>query len=40
MFRIAPNVVLSFEAEHLRTLYLGLGTRINQRYDMAIAYMF
>ena len=40
MFRIAPNVVLSFEAEHLRSLYLNQGTRINQRYDLAIAYMF
>lgn len=40
MFRLAPNVVLSFEAVNIKTLYLGLGNRVNQRYDLAIAYLF
>ena len=40
MFRIAPNVVISFEGANFRSLYLGQGTRVNQRYDLAIAYMF
>ena len=40
MFRIAPNVVISCEGANFRSLYLGQGTRVNQRYDLAIAYMF
>lgn len=40
MFRLAPNVVLSFEAANIKSIYLGLGNRVNQRYDLAIAYLF
>jgi hypothetical protein len=40
MYRLAPNVVVSLEALQLRTTYLGLGTRKNNRYDLAVAYMF
>ena len=40
IYRIAPNVVISFEGANFRSLYLGQGTRVNQRYDLAIAYMF
>jgi hypothetical protein len=40
MFRLAPNVVLSFEALQIRTTPVGGATRHNNRYDLAIAYLF
>ena len=40
MFRAAPNVILSFEAMQTRTSYIGIGTRHNNRYDLAVAYLF
>lgn len=40
MFRIAPNVFLSFETSQLRTRYLLSPTRINNHYDLALAYLF
>jgi hypothetical protein len=40
MFRLAPNVLLSIEAMQVRTRYLGAGRRINNRYDLAVAYQF
>jgi hypothetical protein len=39
-YHIAPNVIVSFEAMHTRTLYLGPGLRMNNHYDLAIAYLF
>ena len=39
-FRLAPNVLLGLEATQLRTVYLGQGTRINNHYDLALAYLF
>ncbi|PWU06663.1 MAG: hypothetical protein C5B51_11895 [Terriglobia bacterium] len=39
-FRIAPNVLLGWETSQLRTVYLGQGTRINNHYDLALAYLF
>ncbi len=39
-FRVAPNVLLGPEVSQLRTFYLGLGTRINNHYDLALAYLF
>jgi hypothetical protein len=39
-FRVAPNVLLGPEITQIRTLYLGLGTRINNHYDLALAYLF
>jgi hypothetical protein len=39
-FRIAPNVLLGWEASQLRTVYLGQGVRINNHYDLAIGYLF
>jgi len=39
-YRLAPNVQLGFETTQLRTLYLGQGTRINNHYDLALAYHF
>ncbi|MCL4855341.1 MAG: hypothetical protein KJZ78_28595, partial [Bryobacteraceae bacterium] len=40
MYRFAPNVIVSFEAAQLRTTYLGSGIRLNNRYDLALAYLF
>ena len=39
-FRIAPNVLVGLEATQLRTVYLGQGVRINNHYDLALAYRF
>jgi hypothetical protein len=39
-FRLAPNVVFGPEITQTRTLYLGEGLRINNHYDMALAYLF
>jgi hypothetical protein len=40
MYRLAPNVITSFEALQLRTQYLNNGTRLNNHYDLALAYLF
>jgi hypothetical protein len=40
MYRLAPNVILSIEALQMRTTYLEIGTRHNNRYDLAVAYLF
>jgi len=39
-FRVAPNVLLGPEVSQLRTFYAGQGTRINNHYDLALAYLF
>jgi hypothetical protein len=39
-FRVAPNVLLGPEVTQLRTLYLAQGVRINNHYDLALAYLF
>ncbi len=39
-FRIAPNVLLGPEVSQVRTVYLGQGTRLNNHYDLALAYLF
>src|ERR1017187_853632 len=39
-FRVAPNVLLGPEASQFRTFYVGQGTRINNHYDLALAYLF
>jgi len=39
-FRLAPNVLFGPEVTQTRTLYLGQGLRINNHYDMALAYLF
>ncbi len=39
-FRIAPNVLMGFEASQVRTMYLGQGVRLNNHYDLALAYLF
>lgn len=40
MYRLAGNVVASFEASQARTAYLGSGTRLVPHYDLAIAYLY
>jgi hypothetical protein len=40
MLRLAPNVITSFEAGQVRTDYVGSGKRLNNRYDLAVAYLF
>jgi hypothetical protein len=39
-FHVAPNVLVGLETTQLRTLYIGQGTRINNHYDLALAYLF
>ena len=40
MYRLAPNVIVSFEASQVRTTYLTRGLRLNNHYDLALAYLF
>jgi hypothetical protein len=40
MYHLAPNVITSLEAMQLRTNYMNTGIRINDHYDLAIAYLF
>ena len=39
-FRLAPNVLAGLEAIQYRTTYAGQGTRLLNRYDLALAYLF
>jgi hypothetical protein len=39
-FRLAPNVLLGPEISQLRSSYIRQGTRINNHYDLALAYLF
>jgi hypothetical protein len=39
-YRIAPNVILALEVMQIRTTYLETGTRLNNHYDLALAYQF
>jgi hypothetical protein len=39
-YRLAPNVLLGPEISQLRSSYIGQGTRINNHYDLALAYLF
>ena len=40
MYLLAPNVVAAFEVGQAHTTYLGLGNRLNNHYDLALAYLF
>jgi len=40
MYRLAPNVIVSLEGGQIRTTYFQIGNRLNDHYDLAIAYMF
>jgi hypothetical protein len=39
-YLFAPNVLGSFEVGQVRTTYLGIGNRLNNHYDLALAYLF
>jgi hypothetical protein len=39
-YHLAPNVILALETTQLRTSYVGHGVRINNHYDLALAYLF
>lgn len=39
-YRFAPNMILSLEYLQLRTSYLGIGNRLNNHYDLGVAYLF
>ncbi len=39
-YRFAPNVLGSFEASQTHTTYILFGNRINNHYDLALAYLF
>jgi hypothetical protein len=39
-FRLAPNVLTSFEASQVRTSYIGSQTLLSNHYDLAFAYLF
>jgi hypothetical protein len=39
-FKVAPNVLVGMEATQVRTMYLGQRVRINNHYDLSLAYLF
>ena len=39
-FRVAPNVLVGLESTQVRTSYIGQGVRLNNHYDLALAYLF
>jgi hypothetical protein len=39
-FRLAPNVLASFEFSQLWTTYIGVGDRLLNHYDLSFAYLF
>jgi hypothetical protein len=40
MYRVAPNVIVSFEGSNIWTRYIGAATRQVTHYDIAVAYLF
>lgn len=40
IYKFAPNVLGALEASQSRTEYLGAGLRLNNHYDLALAYLF
>jgi hypothetical protein len=39
-YNLAPNVIVSVEASQTRSVFLGTGLRLNNHYDLALAYLF
>ena len=39
-YRLAPNVILSLEGGQVRTKYFLVGPRLNDHYDLGVAYLF
>ncbi len=40
VYKLAPNVLAALEASQTRTSYMGPGLRINNHYDLSLAYLF
>lgn len=40
VYRLGPNVLASVEVSQVRTTYANLGVRLNNHYDLAMAYLF
>jgi hypothetical protein len=40
MYKLAPNILAALEASQTRTEYLGSLPRLNNHYDLALAYLF
>lgn len=40
VYKLAPNILAAFEASQNRTAYTVSGTRLNNHYDLALAYLF
>lgn len=40
IYKLAPNVLAALELSQNRTHYLSIGNRLNNHYDLAIAYLF
>jgi hypothetical protein len=39
-YRLAPNVIVSLETSQVRTSFIQIAHRLNNHYDLAIAYLF
>jgi hypothetical protein len=40
VYRVAPNVLFSLEGMQVRTWYAASGVRLNNHYDLGLAYLF
>jgi hypothetical protein len=40
VYRVAPNVLFSLEGMQVRTWYAATGVRLNNHYDVGLAYLF
>jgi hypothetical protein len=40
VYKLAPNVLAAFEVSQNRTTYVASGLRLNNHYDLALAYLF
>jgi hypothetical protein len=40
VYKLAPNILAAFEVSQNRTVYTVSGTRLNNHYDLALAYLF
>lgn len=40
IYHIGQNILAGLEASQVRTTYLGSGTRLNNHYDLGLAYLF
>lgn len=40
LLQLSPNVLAGLEVQQIRTTQIGLGTRVLNRYDLSLAYLF